>query len=257
MERFDDENLEEKVSVICGRNPVRELLRSGRSCVNKVFVSKTSQGQPIKDIIALAKANKVPIYFVPPEKLDAYDIDNNQGVLAFVSPEKYMELDELLVKLKDKQKPFIVILDEIKDPHNLGAITRNAVAFGADAIVLGKWRSCAITDTVVKVSAGASQLIDFARVSNIPETISKLKKEGYWVIGAEEGGNPLEKEKFGFPLAIVIGSEGEGLHRLIKERCDGLVSIPQTNKISSLNASCAAAIVLYEIFKQKAIPSGL
>jgi 23S rRNA (guanosine2251-2'-O)-methyltransferase len=236
--------------IITGRNPVMELLRSPDKQINKIFISKTSHGQPIKDIIHEAKFRKIPIYFVPPEKTDDYAL-NNQGVVAFVSAEKYLDLDQLLKKLTGKKQAFVVILDEIKDPHNLGAIARNAVVFGADAIILGKWRSCAITETVVKVSAGASQHIDFVRVSNIPETINKLKKAGFWVIGAEAGNKSLNLEKFSFPLAVVIGSEGEGLHRLVKERCDELVSIPQTTKISSLNASCAAAIVLYEVFKQK------
>lgn len=236
---------------VTGRNPVIELLKAGTKTVNKILLSRQAHGDPIKEVIRLARAKKIPVHNVPPEKFDALGVENTQGVAAEVSTAVYLELDELWSRVKGLEKPLIVILDSIEDPHNLGAIIRNAVVFGADGVVIGKWRSAALNDTVSRTSAGAVEHINIARVTNIAESISWLKKQGVWVVGAETGGHPVDKDKFQFPLAVVIGSEGEGLHRLIKERCDYIVSIPQTSKISSLNASCAAAVILYEIFKQK------
>jgi 23S rRNA (guanosine2251-2'-O)-methyltransferase len=236
---------------IFGRNPVLEALRSDDVTVNKIIVSKTAQGSAIKEILTLAKLKKIPVHHVPPEKFDAFQNDNNQGVAAETSPLEYLDLYGLIEKTKDERKRVFVVLDSIEDPHNLGAIARNAVAFGASGIVIGKWRSSNITQTVIKTSAGAIEHIPVARVSNIAETVSRLKEEGFMIVGAETGGTPLSEIQFSFPLAIVIGSEGEGLQRLIKERCDNIVSIPQTGRISSLNASCASAIVLYEVFKTK------
>jgi 23S rRNA (guanosine2251-2'-O)-methyltransferase len=236
---------------VTGRNPVIELLKAGVKTVNKLLISRQAHGAPIKEIIKLARDLKIPVHNVPPEKFDSLGVEDTQGVAAEVSTAVYLELDELWDKIKGLEKPLITVLDGIEDPHNLGAIIRNAVVFGADGVVIGKWRSAGLNETVSRTSAGAVEHINIARVTNIAESISWLKKQGVWVVGAEVGGKPVNEDKFQFPLAVVIGSEGEGLHRLVKERCDYLVSIPQTNKISSLNASCAAAVVLYEIFKQK------
>ena len=213
------------------------------------------------------------------EKLDSLKLENNQGVAAEVSSTEYLELEELCEKInpvrnppcpegtaaaasgrlisngvKNKPNALIVVLDGIEDPHNLGAIIRSAVAFGADGIVIGKWRQAGLTETVLRTSAGASEHIAIARVSNIAESLNKLKDLGYWVLGAERGYKDIREEKLAFPLALVIGSEGQGLHRLVKERCDMLVSIPQTSIISSLNASCAASVMMYEVYRQKTRP---
>jgi len=236
---------------ITGRNPVIELLKAGQKTVNKILLSRQAHGEPVKEIVKLARDKKIPIHNVPPEKFDSLGIEDTQGVAAEVSTAVYLELEELWNQVKGKEKPLLVILDGIEDPHNLGAIIRNAVVFGADGIVFGKWRAAGMTETVSRTSAGAVEHISIARVTNIAESISWLKKQGVWCVGAEVGGKSVAEDKFQFPMAVVIGSEGEGLHRLVKERCDYLVSIPQTNKISSLNASCAAAVVLYEVFKQK------
>jgi len=242
--------------IISGRNPVRELLKAGTKTVNKILLSRQAKGEPITEIIALAKERGVPLHHVPPEKFDSVCPENSQGVVAEVSDFVYLEFSELWAKVKDKKNPVLVVLDGIEDPHNLGAIIRNAVVFGADGVIIAKWRSAAVNDTVARTSAGAIEHIPVARVTNIPQVISDLKELGIWVVGAEGPGNKsVREEKFAFPMAIVIGSEGEGLHDLVKKRCDYLVSIPQTDKISSMNASCAAAVILYEIYLQKTAPA--
>jgi 23S rRNA (guanosine2251-2'-O)-methyltransferase len=242
--------------IISGRNPVRELLRAGTQTVNKVLLSRQARGEAITEIITLAKDRGIPLHHVPPEKFDKICPENSQGVAAEVSNFEYLELNELWDKVKSKPNPVLVVLDGIEDPHNLGAIIRNAVVFGADGIIIAKWRSAAVNDTVARTSAGAIEHIPVARVANIPQAISDLKDMNIWVVGAEGAGSKsIRSEKFAFPMAIVIGSEGEGLHDLVKKRCDYLVSIPQTDKISSLNASCAAAVVLYEVYLQKTAAS--
>jgi 23S rRNA (guanosine2251-2'-O)-methyltransferase len=237
--------------LLTGRNPVREALRSGKRVITKILLAHTAHGSAITEILKLAREKGVPVHHVPPEKLDTRDAENNQGVVAEISSARYLELEELWEQVKSVPRPLIVVLDGIEDPHNLGAIIRNAVAFGADGVVIGKWRSAGLTDTVARTSAGAIEHIPVARVTNIAESISQLKEWGVWVAGADANARPVSEEKFSFPLALVIGSEGQGLHRLVRERCDLLVAIPQTNNVSSLNASCAAAVLLYEIFQQK------
>jgi 23S rRNA (guanosine2251-2'-O)-methyltransferase len=236
--------------IISGRNPVREAILSGQKTINKILLSQTARGAAIEDIIRLAKERQIPLHHVPPERLDNRGDQNTQGVMAEISPIVYLDLSELWEQIKTSANPLVVIFDGIEDPHNVGAIIRSAVAFGANGIVIGKWRQAGLTETVSRTSAGASEHIPIARVTNIPQAINELKEWGFWVAGAEAGQKDVEEEKFAFPLALVIGSEGQGLH-LVKERCDMLVSIPQTATISSLNASCAAAVLLYEIFKQK------
>lgn len=238
-------------SFITGRNPVIELLKAGQKTVNKILLSRQAHGEPIKDIIKLAKDKGIPVHNVPPEKFDSLNLGDSQGVAAEISTAVYLELEEMWDKVKETKNPLLVVMDGIEDPHNMGAIIRNAVVFGACGVVIGKWRSAGMTETVSRTSAGAVEYIPVARVTNIGEAINKLKEWGVWVIGAETEGKPVTEEKFQFPMALVIGSEGQGLHRLVKERCDWLVSIPQTSTISSLNASCAAAVLLHEIFKQK------
>lgn len=236
--------------LIVGRNPVREALRTGKQTINKVLISRQAHGSALTEIIRLAKEKKIPLHFVPPERLDATGTEHNQGVAAEVSSISYLELDELWEQLKGTTRLLLVVLDGIEDPHNLGAIIRNAVAFGASGIIMGKWRAAGLTETVTRTSAGAVEHIPIARVTNIAQSLRKLKEYGVWVIGAEAGNKEITGEKFPFPLAVVIGSEGQGLHRVVKESCDELVSIPQTARISSLNASCAAAVILYALYTQ-------
>ena len=236
--------------IISGRNPVFEALKSQKT-INKILISEQARGSIIKEIIKLAKEMKVPVHHVPPEKIDSLASENSQGIAAEISPAEYLDIHSLIATVKPAGKPLIVVLDNIEDPHNLGAIIRNAVAFGADGVVIGKWHSANLTETVNRTSAGAVQHIPVARVSNIADCLLTLKKEGFWVIGAENNNKSIKETEFLFPLVLVIGSEGQGLRHLIKERCDIIVSIPQKQTISSLNASCASAVILYEIYKQK------
>ncbi|MCA6084908.1 23S rRNA (guanosine(2251)-2'-O)-methyltransferase RlmB [Candidatus Endomicrobiellum agilis] len=237
-------------NIIYGRNPVLELLKAGKRSVNKVMISQTARGAAILEIVSLAKRKNIALHSVPPEKLDRFS-ENSQGVVADVSPLEYTELPDLIEKAKKSLKPLLVILDGIEDPHNLGAIIRNCVAFGVDGVVIPKWRAAGINETVSKSSAGAVEHISISRVVNINRAMDLLKKNGFWIIGAETGEQMLEKADLPFPLAVIIGSEGFGLRSLTKKNSDFLISIPQANTISSLNASCASAVVLYEIAKKR------
>ena len=171
--------------IISGRNAVREILRLHRVTVNKLYISQTARGSAVEEIITLAREQKIPIHHVPAEKTDALSPDNNQGVVAEIAAGEYLELDELWNSVKDKPNPLLVLLDGIEDPHNLGAIIRNAVAFGAHGIIVGKWRCATVTNTVLKTSAGASEHIPIARVTNIAETVSTMTAWNFWVIGTD------------------------------------------------------------------------
>jgi len=251
--RHDEKNANtNSENIVFGRNPVLELLKAGKRTVNKIMIAQTARGAAITDIINLARSKGIAVHNVPPEKLDKFS-DNSQGVAAEVSAMEYLEIEEMIEKSKKNAKPLLVLLDGIEDPHNLGAIIRNCVAFGADGVIIPKWRAAGVNETVSKASAGAVEHIAVSRVVNTNQTIELLKENGFWVAGAENGGQLLEEAKLPFPLAIVIGSEGFGVHALTKKNCDFLISIPQQNTISSLNASCASAVILYEIFKKRDI----
>jgi 23S rRNA (guanosine2251-2'-O)-methyltransferase len=237
-------------NIIYGRNCVLELLKAGKRTVNKILVAHTARGTAITEIITLAKNKGIAIHNVPPEKLDKYS-ENSQGIAAEVSPMQYLEIEQLIAKSKESKNPLLVLLDGIEDPHNLGAIIRNCAAFGADGVIIPKWRAAGVNETVSKASAGAIEHIPVSRVVNTNQTIELLKENGFWIAGAENGAQLLEEAKLPFPLIIIIGSEGFGLHRLTKKNCDFLISIPQTNTISSLNASCASAVILYEVSKKR------
>ncbi|MDR2192622.1 MAG: 23S rRNA (guanosine(2251)-2'-O)-methyltransferase RlmB [Endomicrobium sp.] len=242
---------ERSQNIVYGRNPVLELLKAGKRTVNKIILARTARGAAIDEIVKLAKSKGIAFYDVPPEKLDKFG-ENSQGVAAEVSAIEYIELSDLITKAKlQSEKPLLTILDGIEDPHNLGAIIRNCAAFGADGAIIPKWRAAAVNETVAKASAGAIEHIPIARVVNTNQAIDLLKKRGFWVAGAQNGGQNLEKTELHFPLAIIIGSEGFGLRDLTKKNCDFLISIPQKNTISSLNASCASAIILYELSKKR------
>lgn len=237
-------------NIVCGRNSVLELLKAGKRSVNKLMVSQTTRGTAITEIINLAKQKGIAIHNVPPEKLDRFS-EHSQGIAAEVSPMEYIELKDLIIKAKQSPKPLLVILDGIEDPHNLGAIIRNCVAFGADGVIIPKWRAVGVNETVSKASAGAIEHIAISKVANINQAIDLLKENNFWIAGSEKSGQVLEEVTLPFPLAIIIGSEGFGIHSLTKKNCDFLISIQQRDTISSLNASCAAAVVLYEISKTR------
>jgi len=176
----------------------------------------------------------------------------HQGVVAFLAAKEYVEVDDILAGIGAGEEPFLIILDEISDPHNLGAILRTADAAGAHGVVIPRRRSAPLTPTVAKSSAGAIEYVKVARVANLPQTVEQLKKKGLWIVGAEAGGKELYWEaRLDGPLGLVIGGEGKGLGRLVKERCDSLVRLPMSGHVNSLNASVAAALLVFEVLRQR------
>lgn len=245
-----DETSENK-SLIIGRNPVIEAMRSGRE-IEKLLIAKDAEGS-IKKIIGMAKEKKIQYQLVEKSALDRIsDGGAHQGVAAFVSMYDYCEVEDILEKARMKNEdPFIIILDGIEDPHNLGAIIRTADGAGAHGIIIPKRRAAGITDVVVKASAGAVEYVPVAKVSNISQTIDKLKELGVWVGACDMDGEDYNRANLKGSLAIVIGAEGQGIGRLVKEKCDFVISIPMSGAITSLNASNAAAILMYEVRRQR------
>lgn len=236
-----------------GRNAVLELLETGKD-INKIFIANGEKHGSINKIISIAKERKVVIVEVDRAKLNQMAMsDNHQGVIAIVPPFDYCEVEDILEEASKKQeKPFILILDGIEDPHNLGSIIRTAETAGVHGIIIPKRRAATVNSTVYKVSAGAVEHMKIARVNNLNETIKYLKDNDIWICGTDmDAKNYYYNEKFDGPIAIVIGSEGFGMSRLVKENCDFLVKIPMKGKITSLNASVSAGIVMYEVVKQR------
>lgn len=238
-----------------GRNSVLEALHSDRT-INKILVAKGSREGSINKIIALAKERKIVITEVMKQKLDSIsDTGAHQGVVAFVSPVEYVDVKDILEEAKRREEPpFVVILDEIEDPHNLGAILRTADAVGAHGVVIPKRRSVGVTAVVSKASAGAIEHVKIARVANVSNTIDFLKERGVWVYGIEaNGSSKFYEEDLRGAVAIVIGSEGKGIGKLVTKKCDFLLNIPMKGKVTSLNASVAGAVVMYEVLKQREV----
>ena len=236
-----------------GRNAVLELLETGKD-INKIFIANGEKHGSINKIISIAKERKIVIVEVDRAKLNQMAMsDNHQGVIAIVPPFDYCEVEDILEEANKKQeKPFILILDGIEDPHNLGSVIRTAETAGVHGIIIPKRRAATVNSTVYKVSAGAVEHMKIARVNNLNETIKYLKDNDIWVCGTDmDAKNYYYNEKFDGPIAIVIGSEGFGMSRLVKENCDFLVKIPMKGKITSLNASVSAGIVMYEVVKQR------
>ncbi len=242
------------INLIEGRNPVLEALKSGRE-IDKLFVQKGGGEGSIRQIIAIAKEKRILIKEVDKAKLDGLSgTGNHQGVIASAALYKYSEVEDIIKAARDKgEDPFVVILDEITDNNNLGSILRTADAAGVHGVIIPKRRAVGLTPAVAKISAGAIEYVPVAKVTNINQTMEYLKKEGLWIAGAEMKGETYYKKDMKGPLALIIGSEGEGLSRLVKENCDLLVSIPMKGKISSLNAAVSAAIILFEIQKQRSL----
>lgn len=239
------------MSIIYGKNPVNEALKSGKT-INKLYIQKNSKD--LEDITAFAKEKNIVTVYSDKAYIDKMvENKNSQGIVASVTDYKYFDVDDILEYAKQKNEdPVIVILDKIEDPHNLGAIIRSAECLGAHGVIIQKRNAVQVNDTVEKTSAGALEYVKVARVTNITETIKYLKEKGLWIYGLDmDGQNDICKEKLSGPLGIVIGSEGFGISRLIKENCDVLVKIPMVGKINSLNASVSNAIALYEILRQK------
>ena len=238
--------------MVAGRNAVMEALKGSRS-VNKLMIANGSTEGSIKEIIAVAKEKSVNIQYWDRSKLDSIARGiRHQGVLAQVAPVQYAELEDILQVAKDRNEPpFIVLLDELEDPHNLGAILRTADAAGVHGVLIPKHRSCPLSATVAKTSAGAVEHVPVARVGNLVQTIKKLKQEGLWVAAADMDGKDYYDTDLTGPLLLIIGSEGQGVGRLVKEQCDFVVRIPMVGKINSLNASVAGSILMYEAMKQR------
>lgn len=238
--------------MVAGRNAVMEALKGSRS-VNKLMIANGSTEGSIKEIIAVAKEKGVNIQYWDRSKLDSIARGiRHQGVLAQVAPVQYAELEDIFQVAKDRNEPpFIVLLDELEDPHNLGAILRTADAAGVHGVLIPKHRSCPLSATVAKTSAGAVEHVPVARVGNLVQTIKKLKQEGLWVAAADMDGKDYYDTDLTGPLLLIIGSEGQGVGRLVKEQCDFVVRIPMVGKINSLNASVAGSILMYEAMKQR------
>ncbi|MEG0918673.1 MAG: 23S rRNA (guanosine(2251)-2'-O)-methyltransferase RlmB [Anaerovoracaceae bacterium] len=244
-------NTKENNDILIGRNAVNEALRSGRE-IDKLLVLKGAEGS-IKKTVGMAKDKKIPINTVDKVVLDrAANGGTHQGVIAYVSAFEYSEIEDILETAKEREEdPFVIILDNLEDPHNLGAIMRTAECAGAHGIIIPKRRAVAVTDTVAKASAGAVEYMKVAKVTNISQTIEKLKEAGLWIGACHMDGDLYYKSNLTGGIGIVIGSEGAGISKLVKSKCDFVVSMPMVGKITSLNASNAAAILMYEIRKQR------
>lgn len=247
VEGFEEQHA---ANLIVGRNPVTEALKSGRE-IDKLLVSAT-EGSMIK-ILAQAKEKGIPVMKVEKAALDRIAPGQaHQGVAAYISPYEYAELDDIFAKADAAgEEPFIIILDNLEDPHNLGAIMRTAECAGAHGIIIPKRRACGLTDVVAKASAGAIEYMPCVKVTNIAQTIEELKEKGIWVAACDMGGQEYYKADLTGKLAVVVGSEGFGISKLVREKCDFVVSMPMLGKITSLNASNAAAVIIYEVRKQR------
>ncbi len=236
-----------------GRNPVLEALKAGRE-IDKILVAKGSEKGSIQKIIGIAKEKKIPIQYVERQKIDQLSESHaHQGVMAFVAAYQYAELEEILQRAEQKKDaPFLLLLDGITDPHNLGSILRTADAAGVDGVIIPKRNAVGLTATVAKTSAGAVEYVPVVKVPNLSQNIDKLKRNGFWIIGADmDGEKDYYDEELTGKIALVVGSEGSGIGRLIKEKCDFLVRIPMKGKVGSLNASVAASILMYEAVRQR------
>ncbi len=245
-----EENYQDQIE---GRNSVLELIESGKA-INKIFVTKGEKHGSINQIIAKAKERKIII--VEKDKRQMQEMaktENYQGVIAIVPPFDYSSIDGILEYSKQKNEDaFVLVLDGIEDPHNLGSIIRTAETAGVHGIIIPKRRAAAVNSTVNKVSAGATQYMKIARVTNITEAINELKENGLWICGTDGAATQnYDKQDLKGPLAIVIGSEGQGIGEKVKKNCDFLVKIPMKGKITSLNASVSAGIIMYEAVKQR------
>jgi len=240
------------LAIIEGRNPVIEAIKNDRE-IDKIMIANGAKEGSIKKITAMAKEKNIIIQYVDRNKLDEISTSHShQGVIANVSVYKYFELDDLIQNAKDKgEDPFFIILDEITDPHNLGSIIRTADAVGAHGVIIPKRRSVHITPTVAKASAGAVEYVPVCKVTNIVNTIKTLKEHGLWIAAADMDGQTFYEQNLTGPIGLVIGSEGFGISRLVKKNCDYIVKMPMVGNVTSLNASVAGSILLYEIFKQR------
>lgn len=238
-------------NIICGRNPVLEALRSGRE-IDRLFVAHGTGGGSVTAIIAKCRAKGILIKEISPQKLDYYCGANHQGVAVMFASQEYATVDDMFALAETRgEKPFLIICDEIEDPHNLGAIIRTAEATGVHGVIIPERRSASLNATVAKAACGALEYVPVARVTNIANTIDALKERGVWVFGADMDGDDYTKTDFDTPCALVIGNEGKGIGALTAKKCDAILSLPMLGKINSLNASVAAGILMYEVVRSR------
>ena len=239
--------------IVAGRNAVFEALSSKRP-VNKIFIKMGLQGGSLGKIIAAAQSAAVPVEYVQPEKLDRLAPGiRHQGIVALASPIAFSSLETVLERAASRNEmPFLLLLDELQDPQNVGALIRSADAAGVHGVLLPRRRSCPLNMVVAKISAGAVNYVPVVQIGNIVQTLRSLKEQGFWVVGADMEGDSLYFETdLDRPLVLVVGAEGKGMGHLVKENCDMLVRLPMQGGVNSLNASAAGAILLYEVVRQR------
>ncbi|MBP3038126.1 23S rRNA (guanosine(2251)-2'-O)-methyltransferase RlmB [Bacillaceae bacterium Marseille-Q3522] len=237
---------------ITGKNAVIEALKTHRE-INKIYIAEGADRTSLQQLLHLAKKENAFIQYVPKKKLDSIAGGNHQGIVAQVAAYQYAEIEDLFQNAsKKKELPFFLLLDEIEDPHNLGSIMRTADAAGVHGIIIPKRRSVGLTTTVAKTSTGAIEHVPVVRVTNMARTIDELKERGVWIAGTDAKGTDDYRNIDGkIPLGLVIGSEGYGMGRLVKEKCDFLLRLPMVGHVTSLNASVAAALLMYEVFRKR------
>lgn len=235
-----------------GRNAVLEAFRSGKT-IDKLFVLDGCKDGPVQSIMREARKSDTIVNFVTKERLDQIsETKKHQGVIAYAAAYHYAEVDDILNRAREKgEPPFLILLDNIEDPHNLGAIIRTANLVGAHGVIIPKRRAVGLTATVAKASAGAINYTPVAKVTNLSQTMKELKKEGIWFVCADMGGTPMYDLDLTGPMGLVIGNEGEGVSKLVKENCDFVASIPMQGDIDSLNASVACGVLAYEMLRQR------
>ncbi len=248
----ENANEQNNENLICGRNAVLEALRSGRE-IDRLLVAHGVTGGSVTAIVAKCAERGILIKEISPQKLDYYCGNvNHQGVAVFLASQEYSTVEEILQTAESRrEKPFLIICDEIEDPHNLGAIIRTAEACGVHGVIIPKRRSASLNATVAKAASGALEYVKVARVTNLANTIDELKEKGIWVFGADMDGTDYTQTDFDCPCALVIGNEGKGIGTLVAKKCDGIVSLPMCGKINSLNASVAAAVLMYEVVRRR------
>ena len=237
---------------IIGRNPVLEAIKAGRD-IDKIFVKKGKPEGSLVPLLKKARTAGIVISECDKSKLDDLaNGENHQGIVAFVSETQYKTIDDIMACANERgESPVVVICDRITDPHNLGAIIRTAECVGVHGVIIPKHSGAPVNDIVAKTSAGAVEYMNICRVTNLARTIDELKERGFWITGAHMDGKPMYEVDFSGSVGIVVGSEGEGISRLVKEKCDFLASIPMKGKVTSLNASVAAGILMYEALRQR------
>ncbi|MGG1635931.1 23S rRNA (guanosine(2251)-2'-O)-methyltransferase RlmB [Paenibacillus sp. FSL A5-0031] len=248
-----EETIQDQDEMIAGKHPVLEALRSGRE-INKIWIADGAQKTLTQPIVAEAKKSGIIVQFVDKRKLDSLAPGvTHQGVVAQAAAFAYVDVEDILERAKQRDEvPFILLLDEIEDPHNLGSILRTAECTGVHGVIIPKRRAAGLTATVLKTSAGAAEHVPVARVTNLAQTIDRLKEAGVWVAGTDVSAKQdVYKMKFDMPLVVVIGNESKGMGRLIKEKCDFLVKLPMLGQLNSLNASVAAGVLMYEVVRQR------